>query len=98
MADAALFDPGPAVEKPKLSADQRRTLRAQQMLDRGRHPRTNLPLRPGDETCGTCSHFRRQGHNLRTYFKCDLLAITAGPGTDIRKSWPACTAWEPIHG
>ena len=36
---------------------------------------------PAAETCGTCGHCYKFGN----YFKCDLVKVTNGPGTDIRK-------------
>lgn len=47
---------------------------------------------PG-HTCGTCRHFVRLSYH-RPYYKCDLTAITHGPGTDWRVRWPACGRWE----
>lgn len=46
------------------------------------------------ETCGTCDHCTLTRGGARSYWKCDLVPITNGAGTDIRKSWPACTAYE----
>lgn len=35
------------------------------------------------------------GHGgKRTYYKCMLMPVTNGPGSDIRLSWPACVKWE----
>jgi hypothetical protein len=77
----------------KQSYGQRLTARKNGMLATGRHPATSLPLR-ADEHCGTCVH--AVGHRrTKTYYKCDLVALSFGPLTDIRLSWPACTKWEP---
>jgi len=92
MNSTHLFDPGPGVpEGKRMSSDKRRTFRQKQMIERGRHPATKIPLRaePG-ETCGSCANFRRHGK----YFKCGLVLLTGGPGTDIRSGWPACERWE----
>lgn len=97
MIDRTLFDPGPVLpEPPKLSADQRRTLRRQQQLDQGLHPTTRLPLRRpvGEHTCGDCTHRKENPGHARTYWKCDQVVMTAGPATDVRLSWPACIKWE----
>lgn len=80
-----------AYTKKQPTADRTRTARRQALLDAGIHPATRAPLLDGDgETCGDCSHSLRVGHNSRSYWKCDLVGITRGAGTDIRKGWPAC--------
>lgn len=109
MSDA-LFDMDPvAFPTPggrELSADQRRTLRQRQRLERGTHPiahrglhpdapRVTAPNEPGDgPRCGSCAHLKVSPYPVRTYFKCDLVGSTHGAGTDVRRWWPACTAWE----
>lgn len=79
----------------KLSADRRRTLKRQQMLSRGVHPTTRLPLlhEGWNRTCGDCDHHVAGDWHNRTYHKCDVVEMTHGPGTDLRVSWPACTAF-----
>lgn len=53
------------------------------------HPGTG----PEGETCGSCRHVT--GHRRsRTYYKCGLVQMTFGPGTDIRLKSPACWRWE----
>jgi hypothetical protein len=43
---------------------------------------------PG-KICGDCAHcYRKQ--LAHSYLKCGRSLITSGPGTDWRKSWPAC--------
>lgn len=93
-----LFDPGPALDLPDKpddsdSSDVRRRKRAERFIAAGIHPLTRRPLMGNDETCGTCAHCIRVGHTSRTYFKCDLVPVTRGPGTDIRLRWPACRSW-----
>ena len=89
---SALFGPDPTPPPPPLSADQRRTQKRYADIANGRHPLTRLPLLgTGDQVCGTCQRFLVTGNG---YFKCDTY-VTNGPATDIRKSWPACTLWEP---
>jgi hypothetical protein len=85
-----LFNMPNAVMPKTLSADAKRTWRRKNMLERGIHPATRLPLANNGETCGTCVHSRK---NWR-FWKCELVELTFGPGTDIRVSWPACQRWE----
>lgn len=60
---------------------------------RGLHP-MGMRLKGGDpETCGSCAHLWRNEW-ARTYLKCRLVTATGGPGTDVRKRWPACEKWE----
>ena len=87
-----LFDMPNAVMPKRLSADARRTWRRKNLLESGIHPATKLPLANNGETCGTCIHSRKHWR----YWKCDLVEMTFGPGTDIRVSWPACVRFEPI--
>jgi len=91
-----LFDPAEfAVPQPSrepgLSADRKRTVRRQELLDQGIHPATRCALREGDETCYSCVHAVKSWK----WWKCDRLPFTGGPGTDIRVSWRACVKWEP---
>jgi hypothetical protein len=50
---------------------------------------------PEGEACKTCVHAKRQLHHDKYYWKCELVAETRGPGTDIRLKSPACHAWNP---
>lgn len=88
-----LFDEfGP--QQGPLSAAKRRTLRQQSQIGRGIHPATEMALANNGQTCGTCKHcegFRHGGKS--TYYKCLLMPVTNGPGSDIRLSWPACVKW-----
>lgn len=112
MSDA-LFDMDPvAFPTPggvELSADQRRTLRQRQRLERGTHPiahrglhpdapRVTEPGQPGDgPRCGSCAHLYQapyQGASNKRYLKCALVGATHGAGTDVRRWWPACTSWK----
>lgn len=88
--EVQLFDMPNAVMPKTLSADARRTWRRKQLLERGIHPSTKLPLANNGETCGSCVHSKKHWR----YWKCDLVEHTFGPGTDIRVSWPACQRWE----
>lgn len=51
---------------------------------------------PGPEgaTCGECSHLFRRADTAGRYYKCDLRAVTGGPGSDHRVRWPACARFE----
>jgi hypothetical protein len=77
----------------KVSRDRQRTLNNNAAIRDGRHPVTGFRLLNAgwDRTCGDCDHHfaHRCG---KTYHKCELNA-TRGPQTDIRVSWPACTAF-----
>lgn len=62
---------------------------------------SRLPLLTSEipRTCGDCAHhFVRRMSN--TFHKCDYACgpdysyVSFGPGTDVRVSWPACTAWK----
>lgn len=98
------LEPLPDVEpEADLSPDQRRTKRRVALLAQGFNPRTRLPLLESDEphTCGDCAHHfvRRMG---QTYHKCDHgvgenVHVSFGPATDVRVSWPACTAWQAVE-
>lgn len=87
-----LFDLPEHTDTKKLSPDRRRTLRQREQLAAGIHPATHRQLLAPEwgYTCGDCSHAVGTGHNLRTYWKCELAGITRGAGTDIRISWRAC--------
>lgn len=88
--------PLPTSEEPEtLSADRRRTRSQKALIAAGRNPATLLPLlQESDETCGSCGHLKTiDWRTGKRFFKCDLMPDTRGPGTDVRKWWPACTAW-----
>lgn len=91
----------PVHRNPKLSPDAARTLRNEQRIARGFHPngtRLLVPIVAGaDQTCGGCAHLREKETGARrTFFKCALGRDTNGPGTDIRKKWPACELWKGV--
>lgn len=101
MSDVRLFDVGPDPEPVDdgLGQDARRTARRRALLNAGIHPTTKLRLRePAGETCGTCNH--HEVHRIRsgrTFHKCNGVALTHGPGSDVRVGWPACTGWAPVE-
>lgn len=76
-----------------MKPDRARTLRAKARIANGYHPSGVRLREPPGETCGSCAFFRVKKYG-GTYFKCALQADTKGPGTDIRKSWPACAQWK----
>ena len=81
-------------QKVKLSPDRQRTEKAKYNISRGRHP-WGMPLRePRDKTCGECKFAHAHECHNKTYWKCGKKGCTAGPGTDLRKSWPACTEFK----
>lgn len=88
--------PGKPIRRgdPKLSADRRRTLVRQDSLARGIHPTTGRPLLDAEWgfTCRDCDHCCCHRRN-KTYWKCDAVELTLGPGSDIRLSWPACASF-----
>lgn len=47
------------------------------------------------EFCRTCAHaWCRETGSDKRFWKCDLIAPTRGPGTDIRLKSPACQFWK----
>lgn len=98
MTTEQLFDgyePEPEFDLSGLSADQRRTRRQRLLIEQGINPATKRPLAETGETCGSCGHCWRVGWRSKAFFKCGLVDPTHGPGTDIRKWWPACDRWAP---
>lgn len=53
---------------------------------------------PEGETCKTCK-FATYIEHANRYYKCVLMknSWTAGPGTDIRLKWAACSFWEKVE-
>lgn len=45
-----------------------------------------------EHTCGECENCITRTISKK-YFKCTEMGVTAGPGTDIRKSDVACKLW-----
>jgi hypothetical protein len=96
VSDLELFhldSPPPTPSEPKLSADRRRTLRQKADVARGVHPLMRTRTFPDVGACGDCAH--RQPGSAHRWPKCDLVAVTHGPGTDCRAWWPACGRYEP---
>lgn len=63
-------------------------------IERGVHPHNGMPLlQPAGETCGSCKHHRVKRFS-KAYHKCAFTKDSAGPATDIRVRWPACSKWE----
>ena len=90
--------PGPRRDLAGLSEDRRRTVRNRELLDAGIHPATRLPLPvEGTGTCGDCAHHHAYRESPpRVWHKCDLhrLGQSHSAASDIRVSWPACSAWQ----
>jgi hypothetical protein len=76
-----------------VSAYRQRTRRAAMAIADGRHPVTGFRLLNAgwNRTCGDCDHHIIHAYAKR-YHKCELRS-SSGPATDIRVSWPACTAF-----
>lgn len=83
----------PVAADEALSAGARRTQRQRADIAAGRHPATRTALADGGQTCGGCAYSIRVQGGRRTYWKCEKVGVTHGPGSDIRISWPACTVW-----
>lgn len=102
MNDAPMFDLDPYIETPEPdhqptkgeSATRSLTRRRNEMLAAGVHPATRLKAHPELGTCGTCANAVQVHGGARRYWKCKLLPITGGPGTDLRLKWPACHNFE----
>lgn len=83
------------------STDRRRTAQQKRLIVAGIHPATSRPLlddhEAGPVTCGDCVHAHRYAWHNRSFWKCDLhrLGESHSAASDIRKSWPACTLYEP---
>lgn len=45
---------------------------------------------PEGKTCGACSHLLAIHHHDKMYYKCEMVRLTHGPGSDFRKKWLAC--------
>lgn len=95
LFDLPPLEPGYLSTDPPPSADRRRTTRNQDLLARGIHPATRLPLLDPDWEfrCRDCAHAVRIDHVTRGWWKCELhrLGTSASAASDIRVSWPACT-------
>jgi len=53
---------------------------------------------PAGERCGTCYHCSANPHTSGRYLKCFHPSIgrrTAGPASDVKARWPACSHWHP---
>lgn len=80
--------------RPHLSAQQTQTMRRTIQMAQGYHPFGGRLRETRGETCATCSHCVRNETYNKTFYKCDLTTWTKGPGSDLRKKWPACERWE----
>lgn len=101
MRELTLFDAGPPEQRGTdgLSRDARRTLRNNELLERGAHPATRRPLlaREWGFTCGDCAHAVVVQHaGPRRWWKCirHRLGLSHSAESDIRKGWPACALFK----
>jgi hypothetical protein len=99
MNDSLIF--GEPLPMPKLPAWFKGGTETQKRhAYAGRHPMgkrllTSFPtFGEPTATCGNCGHFKRVRNNSKIYSKCALIPETHGPGTDIRRMWPACELWK----
>lgn len=100
MTDPMLFggfpDPEPQPDPTEgMGHDAKRTYRQRQAIADGVHPATHLPLlSPLEErTCGDCIHLWFKHYRTFKGWKCDMANGPFDTGPDMRKWWPACTAW-----
>lgn len=90
--------PGVDIEVMRhLTADRARTMRHRMTIASGNHPFGGPLLKPAGETCGTCKHCVVKQYGKR-FYKCMLNrgTWTKGPGSDLRKKWPACSRFQPL--
>lgn len=81
---------------PELSAGQKLTKRNNELIARGKHPATLLPLLGSDDTCGGCVHHHHYQYRAGAHHKCDLhrLGESHSAASDVRVGWPACVQFE----
>ncbi|NUO58977.1 MAG: hypothetical protein HOV78_20135 [Hamadaea sp.] len=101
MSDPQLFDATPFEVAPAPTADMghdaQRTARRRALLEQGIHPITKRPVAPEAGTCGDCVHLLTKDRYPHRWFKCDLTLDRLAQGPDVRKSYPACAAFEPAQ-
>lgn len=102
VAELSLFEVDslavPTVEKEKLSATRRLTIRNENLLARGIHPASGFPLLVTDAKpakCRTCLFKRYVNAGANSYNKCEKhrLGMSRSNASDIRVSWCACTLY-----
>ena len=47
-----------------------------------------------NKRCGDCRYLCKTSTNSHTFYKCNLIGISASEATDIRLRDPACSRWE----
>jgi len=80
-----------------MSATERQTHLRRVQIANGIHPMGGALRKPAGETCGSCNHCVTVTEFYpKRFHKCALTrrSWTRGPGSDIRKRWPACERWE----
>lgn len=64
----------------------------------GLHPFGQKLLKGNEDMAKRCANclFRYTAHSghSKTHYGCALIKKTAGPATDLRTGWPACTEWQ----
>lgn len=94
MTNDSLF---PDLAAPEaLSAGQKLTKRNNDLIAKGKHPATLLPLLGSDDTCGACAHHQHYNYRAGSYHKCDVhrLGESHSAASDVRVGWPACVRFE----
>jgi len=81
---------------PVLSAGQKLTKRNNDLIARGKHPATLLPLLGSADTCGDCAHHHHYQYRAGAHHKCDQhrLGESHSAASDVRVGWPACVRFE----
>jgi hypothetical protein len=107
--DGVPMDPGLRLQLPEIPEDAspalRRKIRRLQLIEKGRHPLTMLPLSteaPGDAgpkdrfvrpvTCGSCAHRFLLATTGKRYQKCDL---TTSQAKGARSEATSTRLWYP---
>lgn len=90
-------DPLPDWRDPSLSSTRRITVKNNALIAQGFHPLTHRSLLTTGETCGGCRFAEVVNGGRRSYWKCGKAERTRGPGSDLRKKWPACELFRPAE-
>lgn len=92
-----LFDPSPDTLPPWYTAGKNTPWKFTRRVHQGLHPFGHKLSQNVAHKCGNCAHCRATPNTARRYYKCDISALSRGPGTDLRKKWRGCEHWEPIQ-
>ena len=78
-----------------MGHDAARTARRREMIAKGIHPATRLPLAGNGKTCGDCVHLWQKHMNTFSGWKCGLISrASQNDGPDMTRSWPACARFD----